>query len=87
MTAITTSDERAIIGANIRRLRLAAGIALTTLAEELDIERTYFHDIENGTANVTFEKYERIAAYFDVTVRELLKGRRGRGRELAGARG
>jgi transcriptional regulator with XRE-family HTH domain len=77
-----TSNERRIAGANIRRLRLDFGLSLTKLAEELEIERTYFHDIENGTANATFEKYERIAAHFGKTVRDLLTERKRERREM-----
>jgi len=81
-----TRNERRIAGENIRKLRLEAGLSLTTLAEELEIERTYFHDIENGTANATFEKYERIAARLGVSVRELLTEPPKKRREPAGAR-
>jgi transcriptional regulator with XRE-family HTH domain len=83
-----TQTERQIAGANIRRRREAEGLSVTKLAAELDIERTYFYDIENGTANVTFEKFERIAEYFRVTVRDLLEPppRGGKRSELAGSR-
>lgn len=76
-------SERKIAGGNIRRLREAAGLSVTDAARELEIERTYFHDIENGSANVTFEKYERIAGRFGVTVRQLLELDRSRGRKFA----
>lgn len=75
---VSTVSERRIAGANIRRLREERDLSLTELARALDIERTYFHDIENGTANVTFEKYEWIAAFFKVTVHDLTRPANGR---------
>jgi|SRR5579883_120680 len=68
----TTLTERKIIGANIRRLREQQLIGQTEAANKCNIERTYWIDIENGTANATFEKYERIARFFKVLVRDLL---------------
>jgi transcriptional regulator with XRE-family HTH domain len=68
-----TLTERKIIGANIRRLREEQNIGQTEAANKCNIERTYWIDIENGTANVTFEKYERIALFLGVSVRDLLE--------------
>jgi len=68
----TTLSERKIIGANIRRIREERQFSQTAAAKKCGIERTYWIDIENGTANVTFEKYERIAAFLGVAVKDLL---------------
>jgi transcriptional regulator with XRE-family HTH domain len=68
----TSLSERKIIGKNIRRLREEQELGQTEAANECDIERTYWIDIENGTANATFEKYARIAKFLGVSVRELL---------------
>jgi len=75
---VMTQSERQIAGENIRKLREEAGTTQTEFARDVDIERTYFIDIENGAANVTFEKYERIAAALGVKVRDLLEPSRKR---------
>jgi transcriptional regulator with XRE-family HTH domain len=79
---VMTSNERQIAGDNIRRLCERDKLSLSQFAKDIDLDRTWLHDILNGEANATFDTYERIAGYFGITVRELLTEPR-RGRELA----
>ena len=44
-------DLSALVGANVRRLRLAAGLTQEELAHRADIDRTYVSDIERGIRN------------------------------------
>lgn len=80
-----SNTEKEIAGANIRRLCGEHDVSIRRLAIDLDMNRAYMHDILSGTANATFDVYERIAGYFGVTVRELLTEPRKR-REPVGSR-
>jgi transcriptional regulator with XRE-family HTH domain len=66
-------SERKIAGDNIRALMEKNDLSVKQLTDELEIDRTYFHDILNGEANPSMEKYERIASRLGVTVRDLLE--------------
>ncbi|GAJ30810.1 MULTISPECIES: helix-turn-helix domain-containing protein [Acetobacteraceae] len=46
-------DIRGLFGANVRRLRRAAGLSQEALAEQMGVDRAYISWIETGRQNVT----------------------------------
>jgi DNA-binding XRE family transcriptional regulator len=49
------------VGRNVRRLRIAAGLTQTALAERSGIDRTYLSDLEAGRRNPTVTTLARLA--------------------------
>jgi transcriptional regulator with XRE-family HTH domain len=66
-------DMRQIVGSNLRRLRLAAGLSQDELAARTGLDRTYISGIENGRRNPTVIVLNDLAAQLGVDPRELLK--------------
>ena len=46
-------DIRKIFGANVRRIRLAAGISQEAVAERMGVDRAFVSGIERGLQNAT----------------------------------
>ena len=83
MVKTTNDKEKEIAGANIRRLCEEQNISIRQLAKDLEMNRSWLHDIIEGRANVTFDMLARIASYLGTTVRDLLTERKREKRELA----
>lgn len=65
-------DARAIIGWNLRRLRVAQGLSQERLAFAAGIDRAYVGRVERGSENVTITTLEALAGALSVTVADLL---------------
>jgi len=50
-----------IIGQNVYRLRMKAGMTQTQLADFSELSKRYIIKIEHGEANITVEVVERLA--------------------------
>lgn len=61
-----------LFAANLRRLRLSAGLSQEALADRAELHRTYVSSIERGERNVSIENIFRLAQALDVDPRELL---------------
>lgn len=46
-------DIRRVLGLNLRRLRLAAGLSQEAVAEGMGVDRAYVSSMERGRQNVT----------------------------------
>jgi transcriptional regulator with XRE-family HTH domain len=46
-------DVRRLVGANVRRLRLAAGLSQAALSERMGVDRAYVSGLEKGERNPT----------------------------------
>lgn len=64
-------DVRAIIGWNVRHLRVAKGLSQERLALETGIDRSYIGRVERGSENVTVATLEAVAAVLEVEVAAL----------------
>ena len=64
-------DEKKMLGAEIKRLRTAAGISQQKLARMLDMNRTRIREIENGEGNPQLSTLIRIARGIGVSLRDL----------------
>ena len=65
-------DARAIIGWNLRRLRVARGLSQERLALAAGIDRAYVGRVERGSENVTITTLEAMATALAVPVADLL---------------
>jgi transcriptional regulator with XRE-family HTH domain len=65
-------DWRAILGRNVRRLRLQKGLTQEELAFEADIDLTYMGGIERGRRNPSLLVMARIAEALSVPLTKLL---------------
>ena len=65
-------EVRAIIGWNLRRLRVERGLSQERLALESGIDRAYVGRVERGTENLTISTLEAMAKALGVAVAALL---------------
>lgn len=65
-------DARAIIGWNLRRVRVEQGLSQERLALAAGIDRAYVGRVERGSENVTITTLEAMAAALTVPVATLL---------------
>jgi DNA-binding XRE family transcriptional regulator len=63
---------RALVGANLRRLRGKLGLSQEALADLAGIHRTYVGSVERGERNVSIDNVSRLAWALRVDIRELL---------------
>lgn len=61
-------DVQQIIGANVRRLRLAAGMSQEELAARVGVEQFYISGLEAGRRNPTVKTIWSVAQALDVKV-------------------
>lgn len=66
-------DWRRIVGANLKRLRLARDLTQEEVAFRSDIDLTYLGGIERGRRNPSLLVLARIAAALKIEPVELLK--------------
>ena len=64
-------DARAIIGWNLRRLRVAQGLSQERLALAAGIDRAYVGRVERGSENVTVDTLAAMAGVLTVPVADL----------------
>ncbi|MCJ2017113.1 helix-turn-helix domain-containing protein [Methylobacterium sp. E-065] len=64
-------EARAIIGWNLRRLRVAQGLSQERLALASSIDRAYVGRVERGSENVTVSTLEALAQALSVPVADL----------------
>lgn len=65
---------RAVIAANMRRLRKDRGLSQEALADECGLHRTYIGSIERAERNISIDNIGRIAAALDIEAWTLLRG-------------
>jgi transcriptional regulator with XRE-family HTH domain len=63
---------RELVGRNVRRIRVAKGIAQERLAIDAGVDRSYLGGVERGEENPTIDILDRIAATLAVPLAELL---------------
>ncbi|GBR12434.1 MULTISPECIES: helix-turn-helix domain-containing protein [Gluconacetobacter] len=65
-------DIRGLFGANVRRLRRAAGLSQEALAERMGVDRAYISWIETGRQNATLLSLWHASQALDVRPAALL---------------
>lgn len=70
----TRTDEKAQLGARIRRLRKGQGLSQRTLALMIGMDRTYLVAVEHGRYNIALDNIAKIASGLGVSLSELFEG-------------
>jgi transcriptional regulator with XRE-family HTH domain len=65
-------SPKKLFAANVRRLRVSAGLSQEALAERAELHRTYVSSIERGERNISLQNIFRLAEALGVDPRELL---------------
>ena len=68
----STQSPRAVLAANVIRLRRAAGWSQETLAFEAGLHRTFIAHVERQARNLSLDSLERIGLALDVPIQALL---------------
>jgi transcriptional regulator with XRE-family HTH domain len=63
-----------LVGRNVRRHRLSAGLSQEALADAAGLDRTYVSGVERGVRNPTVKVLQGIAIALGVTSADLLAG-------------
>lgn len=66
-------DVRQLIGANVRRLRRAAGMSQATLAVKMGVDRGYVSGLERGKHNPTALTLWHTSLALDARIAELFE--------------
>ena len=64
-----SEDVRRMVGDNVRRLRLAAGLSQAELAHRMGVDRAYVSGLEQGQRNPTVISLWHVAKALGVPVR------------------
>ena len=64
-----SDDVRRLVGHNVRRLRIAAGLSQAELAERMGVDRAYVSGLELGQRNPTIVTLWHIAKALEVKLR------------------
>jgi transcriptional regulator with XRE-family HTH domain len=75
-----SEDVRRMVGSNVKRLRLAAGITQAKLADLVGVDRAYISGLEQGSRNATIVSLWHVATALNAPVRSLFEesGKRSR---------
>ena len=68
------SEPHEVLGKNVCRLRVAAGLTQEKLIEKADISRTFLQNIEAGKKNPTINVITRLKKALKCSWADLLKG-------------
>lgn len=66
-----SEDVRRMVGSNVKKLRLAAGITQAELADRVGVDRAYISGLEQGGRNPTIVSLWHVARALDAPVRSL----------------
>ena len=68
-----SQEIRKILAENIEKLRLSKKITKEELSLILGVDNSYISKLEKGKINITIDKIEQLANYFEIEVWKLLK--------------
>jgi transcriptional regulator with XRE-family HTH domain len=63
-----SEDVRRLVGGNVKRLRVAAGLSQAQLAERMGVDRAYVSGLEAGQRNPTVVTLWHIGQALEVTL-------------------
>lgn len=76
-----------MVGRNVRRLRIAAGLSQAALAEKAGVDRAYISGLELGERNATILTLWHVALALEANMQQIFreqKPARRRGRKATG---
>lgn len=65
-------EEAVILGTNVERLRVEAGMGVSKFASVADISRPFIYKVERGEANPKLTEIKKLSIALGVSVAELL---------------
>ena len=68
-----SQDARKILAQNVAQLRIKRKLTREELSLALGIDNSYISKLEKGRVNITIDKIEQIAMFFNLDVCDLLK--------------
>ena len=68
-----SEDVRQMVGRNVRRLRIAAGMSQAELAAKLGVDRAYVSGLELGERNATILTLWHVAQALQIRIAALFK--------------
>lgn len=68
-----SQEIRAILASNIEKLRTKKNLKREELSLQLGFDNSYISKLEKSRINITLDKLEKIANFFDTDVYKLLK--------------
>jgi transcriptional regulator with XRE-family HTH domain len=71
-----SEDVRRLVGDNVRRLRIAAGLSQAELAERMGVDRAYVSGLEQGARNPTIITLWHIAKALGAKLQDLTRERK-----------
>lgn len=78
-------DVRHLVGGNVRRLRIAAGLSQAELANRLGVDRSYVSGLELGTRNATIVTLWHVSQALGVIFQEIFAQGTRRARRPTGS--
>ena len=68
-----SQEIRAVLASNIEKLRTKRNLKREELSLQLGFDNSYISKLEKSRINITLDKLEKIANFFDTDVYRLLK--------------
>ena len=68
-----SQEIRAVLACNIEKLRTKKNLKREELSLQLGFDNSYISKLEKSRINITLDKLEKIANFFDTEVYKLLK--------------
>lgn len=68
-----SQEIRAVLASNIEKLRTKKNLKREELSLQLGFDNSYISKLEKSRINITLDKLEKIANFFDTEVYKLLK--------------
>jgi len=68
-----SGDVRQLVGSNVKRLRVAAGITQAELADLVGVDRAYISGLEQGNRNATIVSLWHVSQALDAPIRALFE--------------
>jgi transcriptional regulator with XRE-family HTH domain len=68
-----SQEIRAVLASNIEKLRTKRNLKREELSLQLGFDNSYISKLEKSRINITLDKLEKIANFFDTDVYKLLK--------------
>ena len=68
-----SQDVRNTIAKNIQKFRVSKNLKKEELSVILGFDNSYISKLEKGNINITIDKLDKIAKYFEIDIKELFK--------------